>query len=997
MRIFGKFADLNGKMITVDILTNEDYVDNTVELTDKQLENREVDRASSIGESVFEGSAIHSAKKIFPKYIKKGNTEVVFDSSYSSVVPNDNIDHNSKPPIISNTDSNSNTGNIWQGEEADYIIGEDGIWFAGSPFEITSETEDNFDAVIKQTAVLRLVTSKYLGQILFSSKMRKSRIVVKREGNTVFDGYLTMNIYNQPYNTDADEFEIQCIDKLSTINFFNYKKTFPETYKSNKGNATVTTFKNVLLDALNGLDGNIWYDCSKSVDGTRWNTVFDDIGIGENVFYGDDFDDMMNREESLTQMLQYLNLHIVQHKEDFYIFDWETIKKGNHNWICLTDETKEDNSNGRAKILSGDMHMAKDTDITIADVYSQVQVTCDIDEADELLADIFNEKDLKSYFNSPQLYMTEYISEGEGESARNCFNDMINNRSNDYDAGTMVDWYVQSMYNDNWTMTPNNPITYEKSEGGRYINQDKLLTRVKNKTLSAGLFKIAKFERKSTELANTDPVARLESKNYLYISINGNEDKNERTMKPSDSQIAAAAPIITYTGNTVTGAFSPVDYDTTNYLVFEGKIELQPIQKETLSGANTVPSENNEDGRFYTRKWYSFFDCSQQEPTICGWSYPTSYPLRIRKTDHFVGVGLMMPAKDKSFDTSKVDKHEDPFVYSFSDEGDTTDQIRKVPVLECYLKIGNKILVENNFKKDGSSDFLWVREGEEPDKVINGKKILTTDANAIAHGQLYVKAKTFTLGFNPSIGDVILGKEFPIQNTVSFKQNIDAEGTAIPIKKEDALSGDVEFKILGPCTLVWDQVIRIHPTFWRHTSWERDALPTLAFTENIIISDFSMKVVSDNALDNSEGDNDLLYVAQETDYNFNTKHETDFKIITQIDSATAKAKGIKNGVYMNATVNMRNNQPLGSLYTKKEGKKRAEEHYVYDYLEDWRKSRITLTMTLRDDDIDFRDRFGSIPLKKSFNILGISRNIKLGTSTLMMREYADGLYDFGEE
>lgn len=1026
MRIFGKFADINGKMVTVDILTNGDRVDNAKSsVTEDEVIEQYERQSYALDESLYVARAKGMSSLRFPRYTRAtpanvlrpgehedGQVNIIDGGGDVSRIPTpyDNIDSSTYPEVVPDPepeDESKNNGNqtdyeegyTYAGEQADYIIGEDGLWFAGNPFEITSELEDNFDAIIKQTAVLRLVTSHYVGHLLFSSKMRKSRIIVKKEDVTVFDGYLTMNIYNQPFNTEADVFEVQCVDKLATINFFNYKKTFPETYNTNKGKSTVVSFKNVLFDALSGLDGNVWYDCSKSVDGSSWDRVFDDIGIGENVFYGDDFDGMMTREDSLTQVLQYLNLHIIQHKEDFYIFDWESVRRGNTTWKCLSNDSKHDTYGGRAKILTGDMHMAKDTEININDVYSQVQVTCEVEEADEILADMFESKDLKSWYNNPQKYMTEYIVEGGGDGNRDCLNDMVDGRSNNNESGSMVDWYLQALYNKNWQMNVGYPKEMseepEQTEGGRYVNQHKWADRVKENSLYSGFFRIGKIERKATELADVDPVPKLDTKEYLYISVNGNEQRSESLTKPSDSDIAAVEPMMVYAGNTATGAFSPVDHETTNYLVFEGKIVLQPLQKEsfTIAGkATTIASDTNEDGRYYTRKWYHYFDCMQDSPDEEGWTDINSAGLyrEVQQKGQSVvlGAGLMMPAKDMSlniYNHQLVDEHENPFEYAFSAEGDTTDQIRKIPVLECYLKIGDKYLVEYNFKEDGSSDFGWFTEDNLPDKVVNGHKTGT-------------KASTFTLGFNPAIGDVILGKEYEIQNTVSFTMNIDAKGTAIPIKKTDALSGDIDFKILGPCTLVWDQVIRIHPSFWRHTKWEYDALPILAFTENIIISDFSVKVVSDNALSNDEGeDNDLMYVAQETDYNFNTKHETDFSIITQIDSATAKAKGIKNGVYTNAAVNMTNSEPLDFLYTKKEGKKRAEEHYVYDYLEDWRKSRITLSMTLNDDSIDFRDRFGSLPLKKSFNIIGISKNVKLNTAKLDLREYADGLKDFEDE
>ena len=75
--------------------------------------------------------------------------------------------------------------------------------------------------------------------------------------------------------------------------------------------------------------------------------------------------------------------------------------------------------------------------------------------------------------------------------------------------------------------------------------------------------------------------------------------------------------------------------------------------------------------------------------------------------------------------------------------------------------------------------------------------------------------------------------------------NLDAKGTAIPIKKSDALSGAVVFRILGPVNLTWNDITRRHSSFWRHTKWYNNTKFVLSHIENIIIKNFECKIYSD--------------------------------------------------------------------------------------------------------------------------------------------------------
>lgn len=194
--------------------------------------------------------------------------------------------------------------------------------------------------------------------------------------------------------------------------------------------------------------------------------------------------------------------------------------------------------------------------------------------------------------------------------------------------------------------------------------------------------------------------------------------------------------------------------------------------------SNLVKSDGNEEGRYYTRKHYSA-------------TYNTDKP-----TYNSTGSYFQPWTKDKAAKGLK---------FEYSSVGDSTDKFSKLPILECELKIGSKYCVETVLDVYGDSRFEWLTLEE-----IKARPDLTYKD---VDGTTKYKT-TMSLGINPKIGDYIVGMEHSLQNTIDYTMNLDGkEGTAIPIKQSDRLSGRVSFKILAPIQLVWDNIVRRHPTF----------------------------------------------------------------------------------------------------------------------------------------------------------------------------------------
>lgn len=843
-------------------------------------------------------------------------------------------------------------------------IGEKGLFFSGSPISIETDIDDTFQTIIRRSATINLVTSDYIGDKLFANNSRNIKVNIYKEDLCIYAGFVEPNTFSQPFANGLEEFTINTTDALTTLQYYNYGDVTLKTYLKAKKDAKVKTFKDMLdqmlgdildIDIVNGTGGVIYYDLSKGITKGKESTIFNDCSMSELYLLGDEADDVWTNEDVLEQMLQYLNLHIIQDGLDYYIFDWNSIKNRRTNWQNMTLRAVT-LQNPSVIEMTSEMHSSNDTNLSVADVYNQVSVKCKLEDQEDVIKSPMDSDSLSSLYNGKQKYMTEYISEGEGVRANNAFFDMIHDRATTYDGCRTVDWYLQAMYNRNWNfITPNGDITDLCEFGNNmYINQWKLPKYLKDNQLVPSLFRMGSVEKKPNTTDNS-PTSKIDMSSYLFISINGNGDDTETNHSPSDQTLQNRSGMIEYIGNSSGGVFSPTDDVTTNYLVFSGKLCLMPIQKETDKFSTllnydkgsywhkTVPSDNNGDGRYYTRKWYN-----QTSPSD-------------EATSYIEGALSLHPwTKDKA-------NHQ--LQYNYTSKGDSTDKFSKLPVLECELIIGNKRLIETNIDIYGNSTFKWVEIGKEP--IIDGDKITT-----------------FSLGINPKIGDKIIGDEFSIQNNISYTMNLETEGTAIPITKADALSGAVVFRILGPINLTWNDITRRHKTWFRHTKWYNNTKFVLSHLENIIIKDFECKVYSDQAGNDSDEDNDLIYMSNETDKFVNKKDDTEFKFITQLSSAECVQKGIKNSINLNAVINTNTRTPLESIYnaTTNETAK-PEEHYINQYYLAYSKPKLIMETDLHDtDDISIQNIFHSKVLKRNFFVQSINRDLKEASVHIKLKE-----------
>lgn len=858
------------------------------------------------------------------------------------------------------------------------------VYFSDDPAEIENEVNDTFDVLLRNSAKIRLLCGNLIKD-LFSTSCRDAVVNIYKNDTCIFAGFIEPQTLSQPYNDRWDELELNCIDALSALQYSKYKNvgSLGVVYAFVKAEAEQRSFYDIATEILQGVtDGldilgnqNIkyWYDGSKAIDAKTSNRyqVFKQLSISDLLFLGDDESDVWQQDEVLEELLKYLNLHIVQDGFNFYIFSWESVKATPDKIIWHDIVANNTKTTAQQAVTIALANVADcDTTISIGDVYNQLLLTAKVENIESVIESPLDDDLLASPYINKQKYLTEYSSDGEGVAAYNAFYDMTHDQKTTYGGGAITDWYVQVMRNKQWKFpmkgnTDIDIVDYFGSEGtNQHALPDWLGQEPGAAIMALGSVKI------NTANDDNSPTSKVNMTNYLVVSVNGNGiDNDENKTYPSVADIQKNIPYAVYTGNKAGGVFSPSDEKTTNYIVLSGKVILNPIMKQTNTYTllhnkkwvvwmpevnqdvnwvwhQTVPSRNNGDGRYYTRQYWQA-ETPDKEVSWHEGADSGFYP--------YTGEGP------------------EEYEFKYSAIGDSTDTISKVAVLACMLIIGDKCVVETG--TDGqTTDFVWQKYKER--------------SECQSDDEYYQQC--FTIGFDPKIGDKLVGTEFSIQNNIDYKMGIDAEGIAIPITKGDKISGQVKFMILGPVNATWDVITRRHPTFFRHTKWSSSSVPLLAHVSSILIKSFEVKVYSDNGLiSNGNDDNDIIYMSDTKETFVNKKDDLEFKINSALTATECAQLGVSNTVKLSTPLNISTGNGVLEMYDRNGNvKAKPEQIYVDSYYTEYHKPRIVMEQKLRDIDnvVSLFNHYRHEALDKEFFVQGIGRNLIEGRADLTLKE-----------
>lgn len=842
---------------------------------------------------------------------------------------------NNNIPITVEIHSSHGSGDITIGSASESSE----IYFGAEPVIISAECEDMFEHIIKRTCKINIVTSIYLGDILFAGNEKDVEVKIYKDTNCIFSGYVEPYTYTQPLAYTLEELTLNCMDKLCCLQYeyFLDDKTWQEKREMNN----VLSFKDYLSLIL---PTSTYWDKSKQVDDKD---LLDVAGVSMNVFLGKSQKDVWSNEAILEEILRYCNLHAMQDGDRIFLFDWNSIGSTS-SWYNIYDNSVILIETGTIPITQNIL-ASDDTNMSMSDVYNQIVLKCELEDKDDLLESPIESEEITAIVDKKQLWYSEYVlddylpgAKSQTQSFQNIVKQGYSHPETITDSGAKwyrQDWYFKWMSHPSWKIMYNGKpisdwIEYD-SQTGEVINTWRILRAMQENRFMPALIWAGKNENKiskqrTTRLnSNGEPTGNISGKNYLVISVNGNYDDSELELTNIDNAIYKSSHDAQ--GNTTgllsfseeSGIYSPADDETTNYIIFNGSLTLVPVKKcfgtispdevwpapyRTMAESNSlaVASSGTHVGSLYlipvTEDLTQSVSNDSKNHLLAQQMWTARDPGTIEQ-----------PANTMTMVYPPTDLKETAFTYKYTDCGDETDRIDKLSILECELKIGDKYLVEVETGDAQKPDYQWLTYENCPE--YSG-----------------IKKTTFSIGIDPTIGEPIIGKEYELANTVNGRYS-NEKGTAIPIKKSDGLTGALSFKIIGIYNQQWNNVTRRHHTMFRHTKYYNNWKNLWSWVSSIWIKDFNIKIISDNkGFDNSTKAQDLCYISDEAEGYIKKRDDITFKINTMPTTDELLEIGIKSNVSNTNVVNMITKEPLGDIEDNASNETdRAERLYINEY------------------------------------------------------------------
>lgn len=87
---------------------------------------------------------------------------------------------------------------------------------------IDGSINDSLDAVLQHSCTINLHALRYVPE-LFAKEYKDVAVTVKREGSTVFSGWLEPRTFSQPFNERYDDLSLSCVDSLSSLQYSPFR------------------------------------------------------------------------------------------------------------------------------------------------------------------------------------------------------------------------------------------------------------------------------------------------------------------------------------------------------------------------------------------------------------------------------------------------------------------------------------------------------------------------------------------------------------------------------------------------------------------------------------------------------------------------------------------------------------------------------------------------------------------------------------------------------
>lgn len=902
-----------------------------------------------------------------------------------------------------------------------------GIFFSDDPVTITSDMSDTFANVYMRQCTINLRCNFDIRPYVVAGNYTDIPVEIRyddAQGNIIFSGSVIPLNFNQDYAYQYNVFSLDCVDKLGVLDYIKVPKIAGIDVTNYN---TPRYFIEQILNECNfsSIIYNIDYDHTT------------DTKINPIIFVGESEDDYMTCKEALEEIGKIYGCYFYQNGDTCVVEN-----------ILLYDLSNAVN-------VDKDDYMSDDTNISISEAFNRIKCTVDLSTIDDTFIDPFADEFMQCTTKDAERVLTELAYKNREKTydiidyirrlswavhipVINWSNQRMyyDSKSGEFDV---YDNYCQIIENKSFTFPSPNYLI----EGLGSADKDayKTLQWLWDHPGKGAFLAFGKTED-IINPENDSVIKAPQMENALVIQVNGDRQASDYNDIETvlENQIEANKPICEFTQDSSQNIVP--QQGSVNYLVIQGKITLNPITPRLCYGAyngidcSTWRDSLDPDESEYRDPWVAWRmgACpinslvnywETENPTVsvlplyCNydemlWQMVTS------KDGDDKGVyyqyytwenlpeGVLPPTVEQAYYpywqnpnfarkiclpylSPKFEKFKYENSY-YNGSNLPQDRVKKLAILACELKIGDKYLVEDITKNPNTTMIVpQIQYGE----IYKWRTLEECPDDGQGNKQTW-----FTIGVDPAIGDTILGKEWSIQDTVANWMKIGSEsGLAIPIPGNAGLLGPVSFKILGPYNASWAhayQTMHHKFLFWKCYHDHVNYVPILAFVENIIIKDFKIKFCQQNQNTSNNQNNDLVYYSYENK-KYLEEQEFNCKFCTGLTQADVTALGI-NYEQNNSTIMQLNNTPCNGISYKGSSGVKFEEARVKEQYNIWKRPRNIIETTIKlinPEAAYLKTNYIFDYLKydnntyQIYRTLGREIDLKQGTMKCFMKELSD--------
>ena len=199
-----------------------------------------------------------------------------------------------------------------------------------SPF--VEELEGDGNTIFKpckySSATVRILAKDYMWDIFQSKAQDVSVELTDEVGNIEWTGFVTPNLYDMGYESDKEELEIECMDALSTLQYFKYT-AIGDKPRTN-------SFLDIIKHILKNKTPYTYMYFPSYLQGI----TLDKLKICEQNFFDKDGDDW-TMQEVLEEICQYLNVTCTASGNSVYFINYSALGKVTYMKYGIQTDTVE--------------------------------------------------------------------------------------------------------------------------------------------------------------------------------------------------------------------------------------------------------------------------------------------------------------------------------------------------------------------------------------------------------------------------------------------------------------------------------------------------------------------------------------------------------------------------------------------------------------------------------------------------------------------------------